>query len=117
MIARPELHVVCTMDCYPLSKRAKGGGLHSWEVGARAMEGFCSRLLNAGYAPTLFLSVACAEEYSPLLEELMDRGVEMGLHIHPPDIDDGRYNRPFGAYSGEQQRALVELAKIGRAHV
>jgi hypothetical protein len=109
MTDRVPLHIIFTMDCGPASSRWAPNGPKTWEHSARSVEGFCSRLLNAGYAATLFLASECAEEHAPMLEELVSRGVEIGLHIHPPCMLDGRFKRRFGEYDEEDQRAFIEV--------
>ena len=109
MNAKPPLHILFTMNCEPMAHRFAPDGPKSRDLGGRSIEGFCSRLLTAGYAVTLFVSAGCAEEYAPLLEELAERGVELALHVHPPSLTDGRYNRNLGEYTPEDQRELVEL--------
>jgi hypothetical protein len=79
-------------------------------LSARAIDGFCNRLSSAGYPATLFVSAECAEEHGPLLEELAGRGFELGLHVHPPNLDADRYSRHLGQYPAEEQRAIVEQA-------
>lgn len=98
------------MDCPPASTKWAPDGPRTWELSARAIEGFCSRLLNAQQAATLFVSPRCAQEHGPLLEELVERGVEIGLQIHPPNLLDGRFKQPLGQYGAEDQHSLIELA-------
>jgi hypothetical protein len=47
--------------------------------------------------------------HAPLLEDLAERGVELGLLVHPPSLDGG-YKRHLGQYAREPQRTIVELA-------
>ncbi len=110
MTTKPPLHILFTMDCEPVATKTASEGPKSRDLSGRSIEGFCSRVLNAGYAVTLFITPGCAWEYAPLLEELAWRGVELGLHGHPPSVGDGRYNRNLGEYTAEQQRAIIELA-------
>jgi hypothetical protein len=107
---RPLLHILFTMDCEPVTRRAVKTGPKTWESSARAIEGFCDRLSSAGYPATLFVSPVCAEEHGPLMEELVQRGVELGLHVHPPSLDPERYTRHLGEYRAEEQRAIVQEA-------
>ncbi len=102
------LHVLFTMDCEPAGGKASGSSRATWELSARSIEGFCLRLLNAGYPATLFLSPACAEEHAPLLEELTGLGIELGLHLHPEHLGDKRYKDPLGKYDLEHQQALID---------
>jgi peptidoglycan/xylan/chitin deacetylase (PgdA/CDA1 family) len=110
MDGKPALYILFTMDCEPVTPRAVKTGPKTWVLSARAIEGFCNRLSNAGYPATLFVSPACAEEHGPLMEELAERGVELGLHIHPPNLDAQRFTRYLGHYRAEEQRAIAEEA-------
>ena len=107
---KPLLHILFTMDCEPVTRRNVKTGPRTWELSARAIEGFCDRLSSAGYPATLFVSAECAEVHAPLMEELIARGIELGLHVHPPTLDADRYTRHLGQYRAEEQRAIVEEA-------
>jgi hypothetical protein len=98
------------MDCEPVTRRDLKSGPKTWELSARAIEGFCDRLASAGYPVTLFVSARCAEEHGPMMEELAGRGVELGLYVHPPTLDAQSYTRHLGEYRAEEQRAIVEQA-------
>ena len=64
--------------------------------------------MNAGYKVTLFVGGDCAEAHGPLLEELHERGAELGLLVDPPRIEDRRYKRYLGQYNVAQQREIIE---------
>jgi hypothetical protein len=110
MSDKPILYILFTMDCEPVPTQMVKTGPKTWALSGRAIEGFCDRLSSAGYPATLFVSALCAEEHGPLLEELAERGIELGLHVHPPHFDDARAMRPLGEYDAESQRALIEGA-------
>jgi hypothetical protein len=107
---KTPLYILFTMDCEPVATKGIAEGPQTWEISARAIEGFCYRLLSAGYPVTLFVSAPCAEEHTPLLEELAEHGVELGLHVHPPSLDRGLYTRHLGAYNAAEQRTIIEAA-------
>jgi len=99
------------MECAPIPRKsATLGAPQNWVVSARAIEGYCLRLLRAGYPATLFLDPLCAAEHTPMLEELQSMRVELGLAVHPPALIDGRYARPLVAYDAESQRAMISHA-------
>ncbi len=108
----PPLHVVFTMDCYPASHRGAPEGPKGWEQSARSIDGFCTRLLNAGYSATLFLTPACASMQAPLLEDIAESGIELGLLVQPQSLE-GRYKRHLGQYGQEEQETIVEQAMRG----
>jgi polysaccharide deacetylase len=107
---KSPLYILFTMDCEPVTPRAKKTGPKTWVLSARAIEGFCDRLSSAGYPVTLFVSAECAEQHSPLMQELAGRDIELGLHVHPPDLDAQRFSRHLGQYGAEEQRTIVEEA-------
>lgn len=107
MASLTPLHIAFTMDCQPARHRFAPEGPRSWEMSARAIDGFCSRLLQAGYLPTLFLSPQCAEMHGPLLEELAGCGVELGLYVQPQSLEGAEFKQHLGQYRGDEQRAVV----------
>ena len=113
MNAKPLLHILFTMDCEPVASKSAKQNPKTWEQSARAIEGFCDLLSGMGYPATLFVSAVCAEEHSPLLEELAERNIELGLYVHPPTLEGSRnprYPRHLGNYTATEQRALIESA-------
>lgn len=113
MAARYPLHVLFTMDCHPAATRAAPEGPRSWEQSAAAIDGFCLQLLRAGYAATLFLTPGCADAHAPLLEEMAELGIELGLLVQPQSLDGGGYRRYLGQYDQETQRAILARAITG----
>jgi hypothetical protein len=113
MNTKPTLYILFTIDCESVANKLAQQAPKTWEQSARAIEGFCDRLSAMGYPATLFVSATCAEEHGPLLEELADRGFELGLYVHPPTLEDTRnprYPRHLGNYAATQQRAIIESA-------
>jgi hypothetical protein len=105
------LHIVFTIDCDAVAlKRATRDTPRSWEHSGRAIEGYCTRLLAAGITPTLFLAHEAVAEHEPMLAELAARGVELGLLIHPPVMEMGRFRQDFGTYSAQDQRLIADFA-------
>jgi hypothetical protein len=111
MTARIPLHILFTLDCDAVAlKRAARDVPRSWELSGRAIEGYCMRLLAAGFTPTLFLAHEAVAEHGPLLEELAGRGVELALLVHPPTMELGRFQQDFGTYSADDQHQIVDFA-------
>jgi len=101
------------MNCEPVGGKAIKQSPKTWAQSARAIEAFCDRLLSTGYLATLFVSAACAEEHGPLLEELAERSIEIGLYVHPPTMEGSRnprFTRHLGNYTADDQHALIEAA-------
>jgi hypothetical protein len=98
------------MDCERIAVESPPGGPASWELSERAIRGYCTRLLDRGYPPTLFVVPECAQQHADLLGQLAKRGVELGLHVHPQSLGDHRYQRYLGEYDAEMQREILGLA-------
>lgn len=107
MVARPRLHVLFTMNCPPAGGRAEPHGPGDWELSGCAIDTFCTRLLRAGYPPTLFLTPEAADRHAPLWEEVADIGADVGLLIHPPGLRGAGYKGYLGSYPRDEQRAIV----------
>jgi hypothetical protein len=110
MNTKPPLYILFTMDCQPVAVKSLKQAPTTWSQSARAIEGFCNRLSDMGYPATLFVSAACAEEHGPLLEELADHDIELGLYVHPPTLEGKRFSRHLGNYTQKEQRAIIESA-------
>jgi len=104
------LYVSFTMDCERIAAESPPGGPESWEVSERAIRGYCERLLAHGYKPTLFLTPECGGQHVEMLRRLAERGVELGLHVHPQSLGDHRYQCYLGEYDANMQREIIGLA-------
>jgi hypothetical protein len=102
--------VIFTMDCLPAATRLAPEGPANWELSLRSIDGYCTSLLNAGYQVTLFLTPWCADAHAPLVEELSERRVELGLYVQPQSLEGGDYRRYLGQYDRETQREVVQRA-------
>jgi hypothetical protein len=103
-----ELFVIWTMDCEPVSTRKSDEAPRSWNLSARSIDAFCSRLLVANYLPTLFIMPECAEEHEPMFEEIHARGGELALMVDPPQMRSANYSKHLASYSPEEQRGILE---------
>jgi len=103
-----DLYVVFTMECRVPSLKAQFDAPQTWEQSARSIDGFCTLMLNNGFAVTLLASPECAEEQSPLLEEFWGKRVEVGLYVDPPSIRGSKYKRDLGTYGVDEQRDIIE---------
>jgi hypothetical protein len=101
------------MDCHPAGTRAAPDGPRTWEQSIRSIDGYCTRLLNAGYAVTLFLTPGCAAVHEPLLEELTERGVEQGLFVQPASLEGSAWRGHLGQFDRATQHAIIKLAMEG----
>lgn len=97
-----SLFVVFTMDCEQVG--ANQGGPHDWDLGERAILGYCRTLLDHGLTATLFLVPRAADRYRRTVRPLMEDGIEAGLHYHPQDHGHADF---LGAYTYEQQFEML----------
>jgi hypothetical protein len=109
---KPALHVLFTMNCERTASKAMREGPKNWQMSARSIEGFCSRVLNAGYPPTLFLSPDCALEHAPLLWDMEQRGAELAPYVHPKSLNERSYKHPLGHYGEDEQREIISNALV-----
>ncbi len=112
-----RLHVAFTMDCERVAAHSPPGGPETWEISERAIRGYCDRLLDAGFAPTLFCVPECAEYHTDMLLDYATRGVELGLHVHPRSFRGGDWTGYLAEYDRAMQRHIIaeELAATAAA--
>jgi hypothetical protein len=102
-----ELYVCFTMDCEQINEFACQGGPTTWELGERAIRGYCEALMAHGLTATLFVVPQGAPRYRNTLFELGDAGIEIGLHYHP---QDSGYPDFLGAFTGADQEMMLREA-------
>jgi peptidoglycan/xylan/chitin deacetylase (PgdA/CDA1 family) len=99
------LYVCFTMDCEQVG--AHQGGPSNWDLGERAMRGYCEALLGHGLTATLFVVPAAAARHRILLQELAAQSIEIGLHFHPQDHGHADF---LGAFTAEEQAHMLTPA-------
>lgn len=104
---KPTLYVSFTMDCERIGEECMAGGPKDWELSERAIRGYCTRLLDAGIPPTLFIVPETGQRHAALFRELEARGAELGMHLHPQCFQDHRYDRYLGEYDAAMQREIL----------
>jgi hypothetical protein len=107
----PELHVLFTLDVPMAAANAKPYGPQGWDVSARSVDAFCTAVINAGFAPTIFLTPEAAAQHGPMCEELSAGGADVGLLVHPPTLRGAGLKHLLGAYPRETQVAIVAEAR------
>jgi hypothetical protein len=108
---KPAVHVLFTLDCPAAGPRAAPYGPANWELSARAIDGFCTTLLDAGIPPTLFVAPEAGEQHGPMLEDLAVSGADVGLLVHPPLLRGAGLRHLLGAYRREEQEAIAGEAR------
>src|SRR5687768_5518026 len=106
-----NLHVLFTLDCPAAGPRAAPYGPSGWEASARAIDAFCTTLLNAGFAPTVFVTPETAAQHAPMCEELVAGGADVALLVHPPTLRGAGLKHLLGAYGPETQTDIVGEAR------
>jgi peptidoglycan/xylan/chitin deacetylase (PgdA/CDA1 family) len=101
------LRVCFTMDCEQIAALAYQGGPETWELGERAIHGYCETLRQAGLWATLFVVPQGADRYRKTLQQWADAGIEVGLHYHPQDHGYPEY---FGACTSDEQEVMLREA-------
>lgn len=96
-----------TMDCERVAAESPTGGPESWELSERAIEGYVERVVEAGFAVTLFIVPNCAARHARLFRSLQGDRVELGMHFHPQSFGDNRYTEYLAAYPAEMQFELI----------
>jgi hypothetical protein len=103
----PALHVLFTLDVPAAGPRAAPYGPAGWEVSARTIDAFCTTLLSAGFAPTLFVSPEAVEQHGPLCQDFASAGAEVALLVQPPTLRGASLKHLLGAYGREAQEAII----------
>ena len=102
-----DLYVAFTMDCERIAAESVTGGPETWELGESAIRGYGERLLRCGFTPTFFCVPESAERHRDLLLGLVERGAEVGLHVHPQTFADFRYDKYLAEYDRDTQRRII----------
>jgi peptidoglycan/xylan/chitin deacetylase (PgdA/CDA1 family) len=93
-----DIHFCWTMDCESTQR-----AVNDADLGRRSLRGFVDVIMNAGMRPTLFVLPSEARSCAQLLRQLVEEGVEVGLHYHPQEEGHADY---CGAYSADKQRDM-----------
>lgn len=104
------------MDCEPpesdissYAHRKSSSGPDDYAESERSITGYVDVLERYGYTPTLFVHPRVAERQREFLIDLRERGVCLGLHLHPYKMDEA-YRHDLGFYRYSTQRALLTEA-------
>jgi peptidoglycan/xylan/chitin deacetylase (PgdA/CDA1 family) len=95
------------MDCEQVDRLASQGGPATWDLGERAIRGYCETLEAHGLGATLFVVPQAAARYRDALLQLAATGSELGLHYHPQDAG---YPDFLGGFTAGEQEAMLREA-------
>ena len=119
-MSRP-LYLILAMDCERIAAESPVGGPTDWRLSERAIRGFTDVVFAAGLKATAFIMPETAARHRDLLLDLEDKGLELGMHLHPQSFDDHRYTEYLGAYDLAAQKTMLReaaekwTAALGRA--
>lgn len=87
-----------------------------WEFSSRSLDAYANLMLAAGIWPTIFVSPESARAHAPMLEELRERGCELGLLVSPSQSTIFRTQKPMGVLPLAAQRTAIIQAREIFAH-
>jgi len=82
-----------------------------WEFSSRSLDAYANLMLGAGFWPTIFVSPEAARAHAPMLEELMERGCELGLLVSPSQSSIFPKQKPMGTLSIAEQHLAITQAR------
>lgn len=82
-----------------------------WEFSSRSLDAYANLMLGAGFLPTIFVSPESARAHAPMLEELQERGCELGLLVSPSQASIFPLKKPLGVLSLADQRTAITQAR------
>jgi hypothetical protein len=82
-----------------------------WEFSSRSLDAYANLMLGAGFWPTIFVSPESARAHAPMLEELRERGCELGLLVSPSQASIFPLKKPMGVLSLADQRTAITQAR------
>lgn len=82
-----------------------------WEFSGHTVDAFVNRMLRAGFFPTLFVAPEAIRAHTPMLEECLERGCEIGLLVSPSQSTLYAHKKPMGALGSNVQQAIIQQAR------
>lgn len=82
-----------------------------WESAGRSIDAFVNIVLGAGIPVTIFATPEAARAHTPMFEEFIDRGCQIGLLLTPPQSPLVSATKHVGALDSNQQEAALVQAK------
>jgi hypothetical protein len=82
-----------------------------WESAGRSIDAFVNIVLAAGIPVTIFATPEAARAHTPMFEEFIDRGCQIGLLLIPPQSPLLGANKHVGVLDAAQQDATLIQAK------
>lgn len=109
-MSAPAVALLLTMDCERVRQSEfYPAGPESWRESERNISAFTESVEEYGFKATFFAVPEAAAAHRALFRQLIDRGHEVGLHLHPHTFRYG-VNEYLGNLPSETQRTLVDDA-------
>ena len=105
---------MCTFDV-PTPASGKDSP-RDWDHSGIGLDRYATTVLRYGFSPTIFVSGDAARAHAPLLEELLQRGAEIGLFVAPSQLHDTKRNKHMGLLDAKQQTEALHAAIDRFAH-
>jgi peptidoglycan/xylan/chitin deacetylase (PgdA/CDA1 family) len=97
---------VCTFDV--MSPAGTKDSPRDWDHSGIGLDRYATTVLRYGLTPTVFVSGEAARAHAPMLEELRDRGIELGLLIAPNSNIDAKKAKHMGTLSATLQAEVLQ---------
>ena len=101
-----KLYIAISMDCERIGSKSPSGGPGTWLVSEKAIRGFSEFLISVNFPPYAFHNARMrGKNQAFLFRELEEKGVELGMHMHPQEFLDHRYKSYLGQHDKNTQLA------------
>lgn len=82
-----------------------------WESAGRSIDAFVNIVLAAGIPVTIFATPEATRAHTPMFEEFIDRGCQIGLLVSPPQSPLLSAKKHIGVLDAAQQEATLSQAR------
>jgi hypothetical protein len=82
-----------------------------WESASRSLDSFVNIVLGAGIPVTIFATPEATRAHTPMFEEFVDRGCQIGLLLTPPQSPLLSAKKHVGVLDTSEQEASLVQAK------
>lgn len=96
---------LCTFDL--LSPAGGKESPRDWDHSGIGLDRYASMVLRYACIPTIFVTGEAARAHAPLIDELLQRGAEVGLLVAPHQRTNGTKRAHMGVLTAQQQAEAV----------
>lgn len=83
-----------------------------WENAGRSLDAFVNIVLGAGHPVTIFATPEACRAHTPMFEEFIDRGCQIGLLITPPQSPLLNATKHMGLLDDTMQDMAIQQSKM-----